>query len=291
MTKILVTGAHGLLGSAIVPHLQSRGFDVISHARKAGGDIEGDLTDSNQVSTMVRTIEPDIIINLAAFTNVDMCELHPQLAYLSNVKIIENLVRSIRPALNRCHLLQLSTDQVYDGIGPHKEDNVTLCNYYAFSKYAGELAAEKASATVLRTNFFGPSRCPVRKSLSDWLVESLQQEKPITVFDDVHFSPLSIQTLITMIDLILVEPQQGVFNLGSRLGMSKADFAFSLARALQMPTSRMSRGSSEKLKLPASRPKDMRIDSSYFERAFGVKLPTLEEEIELMKVAYAFKAR
>jgi dTDP-4-dehydrorhamnose reductase len=71
---------------------------------------------------MVAKAAPDIIINLAALANVDICERHPQLAYLSNVKIVENLASSIRNLPIRCHLVHLSTDQVYDGAGPHREE-------------------------------------------------------------------------------------------------------------------------------------------------------------------------
>jgi dTDP-4-dehydrorhamnose reductase len=290
MTRVLVTGARGLLGSTLVPYLQTSGFEVTGHARKAEGDIHADLADGDQVNDMVGKVEPEIIVNLAALTNVDLCERRPQLAYLANVKTVENLASSIRNLPIRCHLVHLSTDQVYDGAGPHKEEDITLSNYYAFSKYASELAAERASATTLRTNFFGPSRCPGRVSLSDWLVESLKSRQSITVFDDVSFSPLSLQTLATMIKLVISRPRQGVFNLGSRQGMSKADFAFALAGALQLPVTTMTRGSTGSVMMAAYRPKDMRTDSSRFEQAFDVELPTLTEEIESMKVAYASKS-
>jgi len=248
--------------------------------------MHADLSDANQVSAMLGKIKPDIIVNLAALTNVDECERNPQQAYLANVKVVENLAKWIHDDGNECHLVQLSTDQVYGGIGPHKEGEITLQNYYAFSKYAGELAAAKISSTVLRTNFFGPSLCPGRTSLSDWLVESLRQEKPITVFDDIQFSPLSLQSLVELMELVIVRRTQGIFNLGSKEGMSKADFAFTLAETLKLPTNHMSRGISDKVKLTAYRPKDMRMDSSRFERTFGVELPTLIEEIQSAKVAY-----
>lgn len=291
LTRTLVTGAQGLLGSTLVPHLQARGFDAICHARNRDGYMHADLSDANQVSTMLGKIKPDIIVNLAALTNVDECERNPQQAYLANVKVVENLAQWIRDGGNKCHLVQLSTDQVYDGVGPHKEDEITLPNYYAFSKYAGELAAAKIPSTILRTNFFGPSLCPGRTSLSDWLVESLRQEKPITVFDDIRFSPLSLQSLVELMELVIVRRTQGIFNLGSKEGMSKADFAFTLAEALKLPINHMSRGISDKVKLTAYRPKDMRMDSSRFEHTFGVELPTLKEEIQAAKGAYAYEAR
>ncbi len=129
---------------------------------------------------MLDACVPDVIINLAALTNVDTCEAKPQQAYLLNVKVVENLVDWIRlrglSDRAGCHLVHVSSDQVYDvtetEVGPHTEDSVTVANIYAFSKIASELAALQAYACVLRTNFFGKSAREGRASFSDWLAKS-----------------------------------------------------------------------------------------------------------------------
>jgi dTDP-4-dehydrorhamnose reductase len=118
-------------------------------------------------------------------------------------------------------------------------------------------------------------------------VESLRQQRAITVLDDVRFSPLTLQRLVTLIELVIVKRPQGVFNLGSGDGMSKADFAFALANVLGLSTEHMNRGLSQDVNLAAYRPKDMRMDSSRFERECAVKLPALAEEIQSMRSAYA----
>ena len=190
--KVLVTGAHGLLGSTLVPYLCSRGYEVVSCFR-TGGDVGADLTDAAQVSAVLGQVAPDGIVNLAAKTSVDECERRPQLAYLTKVRIVENLAKWMRESGGSCHMIQISTDQVYDGAGPHEEGDITLTNYYGFSKYAGELAVATVSSTVLRTNFFGLSHCEKRQSLTDWIFRSLSRTdgESIQVFDDVIFSPLS----------------------------------------------------------------------------------------------------
>jgi len=150
---------------------------------------------------------------------------------------------------------------------------------------AAEIAAGAVPSTVLRTNFFGRSRCAGRASFSDWLAGALRAHSPITVFDDVLFSPLSINTLCDMIARVLERRPQGVFNLGSRAGMSKADFAFALAQALQLPAGAMARGQSG-ASLRAYRPKDMRMDSSLFEQTMGLQLPALIDEIQSLRSDY-----
>ncbi len=284
--RILVFGGSGLLGSSLVPYLRLCGHEVLSVARVGEGGVRVDLTKSSQVNTLLDKTMPEVIVNLAALTNVDECERNPQRAYMTNVRIVENLSKWMQGKGNACHLIQISTDQVYDGVGSHAEDDITLSNIYGFSKYAGELVAASVSSTIVRTNFFGPSQCPSRSSLSDWLAQSLKQGESITVFDDVRFTPLSLCRLVELLEQLIVRKQQGVFNLGSREGMSKADFAFILAEVLGLSNKNMTRGTSDKIRLTAYRPKDMCMDSSYFEKIFDVRLPTLLEEIKSMKDVY-----
>jgi len=291
MARILVTGARGLLGSTLVPYLRSRGHDVVCHARNQEADLRGDLSDSSQVRAVLAEARPETVINLVALTNVDECERDPQAAYLANVRIVENLVAAIGTGANAPHLVQISTDQLYDGPGPHQENAITLRNYYAFSKYASELAAGRIASTVLRTNFFGPSRSPARTSLSDWLVKSLAEGGAITVFEDVRFSPLSLDTLVRMVELVVAKRPPGIYNLGSREGMSKAEFACVLAAVLNLSTRNVSKGTSDQMGAKAKRPKDMCLDSTRFEQQFGLELPTLRTELQSMKEAYAHETR
>jgi len=284
--KILITGAFGLLGSTLCPYLQSRQYTIIRHAHLKNGDVNVDLTDWYAANEVLNDIFPDVIVNLAAFTNVDECERDPHKAYLLNVRIVQNLARWIGLNNNKCYLVQMSTDQIYDGEGPHKEEDIVLRNYYGYSIYAGELVALSIPSTVIRTNFFGASQSPNRVSLSDWLMQSMKNGNSITVFDDIFFSPLSLSSLFKYLTLVIEKRQPGIYNLGSKNGMSKADFAFMLAKVLNLPTDSMLRAPSNKVELKAYRPKNMCMDSSYFETAFKVILPTLSEEINLMQGVY-----
>ncbi|MBK7354700.1 sugar nucleotide-binding protein [Propionivibrio sp.] len=287
MDTILVTGSSGLLGSSLVPLIVQGEYTVITHARSGGADCQADLSVQEDVIKLLDKVKPNVIVNLAGLTDVDRCEAQPKQAYFGNVRTIENIVTCIKREKAACHLVQISTDQVYDGHGPHVEDQVALTNYYAFSKYAGELAAAGVSSTILRSNFFGRSRCPKRVSLTDWLYHSLSNNDNIQVFDDVLFSPLSMATLSEMIELSIRQKPVGVFNLGSHTGMSKAEFAFAFAAELDKPTSTMTHTSSDKAAfLKTYRPKDMRMDSSRFENVLAVKLPSLQDELKRVAREY-----
>jgi dTDP-4-dehydrorhamnose reductase len=280
MAKVLVTGATGLLGSTLVPWLRERGHHIICLARTQATDVNVDLASYEQTARALDRVKPEVIINLIASTDVDSCEVNPQEAYLLNVKPLQNLCAWIQKTAQPCHLIQISSDQMYDGLGPHVEDDLTIRNHYAMSKLAGELAAGIVPSTILRTNFVGRSLRKGRASFTDWLYSALSGTSPIFVFDDVMFSPLRSNTLCDYIERTVVEQPIGIFNLGSRDGMSKADFAFAFAEATSLPTANLVRtNASSVVKLIARRPNDMRMNCHRFEDHMGIELPRLIDEI------------
>jgi len=288
INKILILGATGLLGSTLVPHLKSGGHNIVTHARKKGtADFIFELNGCGTTCEFLTQIQPSIIINLVGLTNVELCQEETHAGYLANTQTVETLARWLKQSSYPCHLIQISTDQVYDGDGPHTEENVNLTNNYALTKYAGEIAAAQVQSTILRTNFVGRSKVSYRESLTDWVFAALIGKQNVQVLTDVLFSPLSMETLVEIIDLVIQYKPIGVYNLGSREGMSKADFDFEFAESLGLPTDLMMRiDSSEATFLHAYRPKDMRMDCSKFEKLLDIKLPTLSDEIKRLAGQY-----
>lgn len=285
--KLLILGSGGLLGSELLGSCYLSSWNVVGHGRTFAHEFRADLSKESEAMRMLELVSPDAIINLVALTNVDYCESFPGHAYISNVKTLENVVSWVKSAGKFVRLVHISTDQVYDGVGPHKEASVMLSNYYAFSKYASELVAQSVSGTVLRTNFFGKSKCCKRTSFTDWIYSSLTGNMHINVYDDIKFSPVSMSTLSKMISLILNASVSGVYNVGSRDGLSKADFAYQFAETLQLDSSLMTRCSVADVDLLKTyRPKDMRLDVGSFEQDLGVRLPILVQEIEKVAKDY-----
>ena len=280
--RVLITGGSGMLGATLAPILRICGHDVLVHGHSTGGDVYGDLTDRNATASLVAQVKAECIVNLVALTNVDKCEIDPHAAYLLNVKTVENLATAIREQ-GGVHLIQISTDQVYDAGGLSMEDEIRLTNTYALTKYAGEIAASLVSGTVLRTNFFGPSALPGRYSFSDWLLNNLREQTPMSAFSDVIVNPLSMNTLSVMIERAIQKPVAGVFNLGSRNPLSKADFALQTASIFGLNTGNMTTGQVDARGLCAYRPKDMSMDCTRFESTFNVNLPTLRDEIRTLR--------
>jgi dTDP-4-dehydrorhamnose reductase len=289
-SKILLLGATGLLGSSLTPYLKTAGYNVFTHARKQGtADFIFDLDDWDSSSYFLTRIKPTIIVNMVGLTSVDQSQQNMHEALLTNTQTVVNIAKWIKQTNASCHLIHISTDHVYDGLGPHNEKNTTLTNNYSVTKYAGEIAAAQVESSILRTNFVGRSMVNYRQSLTDWVYTSIVEGKNLKVLSDVLFSPLSIKTLVNMIKLVIQKKPIGIYNLGSNQGMSKADFDFEFADKLGLPLSSMERIQSSDAKfLKVYRPKDMRMDCSKFEKLFELTLPTLAAEIADSVIDYDY---
>ncbi len=274
-------GADGMLGRSLCPGLRAAGHMVLRQSRRAGADVCVDPLDAAAVRAAISASRPDVVVNLIAESNVDTCQTDIRRAYLANVAVVDTLVSVIADLSLATHLVHISTDHLYDGPGPHAESSVLPINAYALSKRTGELEALRAGATVMRTNFFGRSCASQRRSFSDWIVGELKNGKTITAFDDVRFSPLHMNTLTRCISEAARQRRAGVFNVGSRNGLSKAEFAIRLAQGLNLDCSLIHTGSVADVKLLAPRPTDMTMDVGAFEAQFDLALPTLQTEILL----------
>ncbi len=270
-----------MLGSSLASYLKIAGFKTIIQGYKIKTDINIDMTDQKSVSNILDLYSPDIIINLVCLSDVEENERNTDLAYSLNVKPVENITHWIKNNNEEVKFIHISTDHVYNKDGLNKEEDVRILNGYASSKFEAEKVASKVNSLILRTNFFGKSKLQDRPSFTDWLDISINENRfPINLFKDVFFSPLSITTLSKMIHHVLGYRHTGIFNLGSRNGLSKADFAYSYSSFLKHNKFNTKLISVDDLNFCATRPKGMMMDVSKFERLFDIQLPTLESEIE-----------
>ena len=169
--RVLITGATGMLGARLAPYLASQGCKIFSHGMSKKADYNTDLCDVDQTASMLDELSPDVIIHLVCLSNVDKCEDDQDLAYRLNVLTTDNIVKWAEK--HEARLVYISTDQVYDGEGLHKEEQVTIRNTYALSKYCGECIARSANSIILRVNFFGKSLTPGRVSITEWILDAL----------------------------------------------------------------------------------------------------------------------
>ena len=189
--------------------------------------------------------------------------------------------------MSSIHLIHISTDQVYQGKGPHYEQNPNPINTYGLTKYIGEIYANELHSTILRINYVGKSLVSNKNSFSDWIFKSLKESKKVIFFEDIFFNPIEIYDLCKYIELVLNKKVLGTFNLGSNGSISKANFALRFAKALSLDFSNATIGKSNSLKRIAKRPLNMVMNVDKFQNRFGVLLPNIEDTILKLRDNYS----
>lgn len=285
MKRLLLIGSNGLLGSSLVTRLRLN-YDVTTVTKRSvNSDFNIDFSSKELSYRLLKEIKPDLIVNLAALTSVDVCESNINLAYKVNTSIAENIAAY-------CHsnsgvfVVHLSTDHLYDKNNSNEND-VVIYNNYAMTKYCAEKCFSFCDAVILRTNFFGKSFSQNSLGLCQSIYNEATSGHRLKLFHDVFFSPLSIGTLCDVIAICLEKKISGVYNVGSKNGMSKSDFLKTFLTLSHVIDFNYECISIEDAKLNVRRPKDMRMDVRLFEKTYRYKLPSLISEIE--SVADEFK--
>src|SRR5262245_5390969 len=187
---VMVTGAGGQLGEAVAAQLTGR-HEVVALRRH-----ELDLSDANAVHSTVGSICPDVIVNCAAFTNVDAAEREPLLALSANAWGVRTLARAAIDI--NATLVHYSTDFVFDGTidRPYtEEDEPNPRGTYAVSKLLGEwFAYDVPTHYVLRVeSLFGGPR---GSSSIDKMLRQLRNGEEVRAFSDRTVSPSFVEDVI-----------------------------------------------------------------------------------------------
>jgi len=287
MYKIIIYGSSGFLGKKLVKYLNKKNYSLLKDNKKLKNKFKKTKNLLNIFLKEIKKNQPDAIINLVALTNVDQCEKNKKLADKTNAFFLMDLVKAINSYSKKVHLIHISTDQVYDGKGSHKEDATRPLNYYGHSKLQGESFVEKTFSTILRTNFIGKGDNKKKLNLSDWIVSNVEKNKKIDVFKNIFFSPLHTSTLVKLIEKVIKEKKNGIFNLSSKSKVSKADFAKILCKQLKLSLKNINQINYNYKSLLAKRPLDMSLNVTKFEKHYNVRLPKVFEEIKKLAKEYS----
>ncbi len=282
MSNIFVFGSTGALGSLLTKYLVKKNYKVFTDKKfKKKLKNKENLKYLNQI---IKSHNLDYVINLIALTNVDLCEKKKFKAKNSNFFFVRNLVKAIKKYKNNIHLIHISTDQVYSGKGNHTESIVHPINYYGKSKLKGELAAKKINSTIFRTNYIGKTKN--KSNLTSWIYNNLKKKNTINAFKNIYFTPLHVSTLISFIEKSIKKKIIGVFNLGSKDKISKAEFAEKFSKIIGYDKNLINKTNYEKKNLLAKRPLDMSMKVRKFEKNFCIKLPNVQAEINKLRKEY-----
>jgi dTDP-4-dehydrorhamnose reductase len=266
--KILVTGAGGMVGQALNQYCQSAGDEVISFDHRAL-----DIQDADLVSTTLLATKPDAVINCAAWTDVDGCELDPARAHAVNVTGPENLAKASRHV--NASFVTISTDYVFDG---QKEgfytqrDDPNPQSVYAQSKLEGERRSQLAYARtiVARTGFvFGPGG---RNFLST-ILDRASAGAPLKAIGNAYGTPTYSKHLAARLRELAQLDLPGIFHVvNAGNGVSYEEFARAALNTGGYESVKIEAVDGDSLNRPAPRPRNSRLKCLLSE---AVGLPAL----------------
>jgi dTDP-4-dehydrorhamnose reductase len=272
-SRVLITGATGMLGSDLTPVLAGAGCDVF-----ARGESDLDITREEEIVRAFRELRPDVLVNCAAFTNVDAAETDPR-AFQVNAEAVHRLAEAcIR---HSCRLIQISTDFVFDGEKrePYREEDPKApLSEYGRTKALGEEAALGVPAgLVVRTSWlFG---------LGGWnFIEAIlkqieQGRSELQVVADQRGKPTSTADLAQAILGLLMVGAVGIYHFANRGEVTWYEFArdiLDLAGRSDVPITPIRSAS---LGRPAARPAYSVLDTAKYERITGQPIRDFREPL------------
>ena len=266
-----------MLGTDLVPVLEGEGHEVTAT------DIEElDITVPDQIKEIVRATVPDIIINCAAYTQVDKAEEEPDTAFLINGKGTENIALVCREfGIDLCYL---STDYVFDGEKeePYMPTDITNpINMYGASKLAGENAIRQIwdRFYIIRTSWlYGKNG----KNFVHTILDLAKGQNELKVVDDQIGSPTWTVSLARVLSKIVTTGKFGIYHVTDETdgGISWFRFAQEIVKLAHLDCRIIPVKSSE-FPRPAKRPLNSFLDLKYVKMILNRELPLWKDSIKI----------
>lgn len=264
--KILVTGSNGLLGQKLTDLCRNRGdLELIASARgddryphQSGYRYESlDISKANEVEEVMARHKPDVLINTAAMTNVDACEMEREACDQLNIEAVKYLIKTCNQ--HGTHLVHVSTDFIFDGThGPlTEEEKPKPLSYYGLSKLKAEeaLMQHSNSWVILRTVLvYGVVNDMSRSNIVLWAKGSLEAGKSINVVSDQFRTPTLAEDLAMGCLLAAQKRATGIYNISGKDFMSVFDLVYRVADFWKLDKSLLNIATSEGIRQPAKRP-------------------------------------
>lgn len=287
--KLLITGALGQLGSAVLKLFRSDyqilATDVNDPTEEVNGDnyLELDITDVENIRSVIQKFNPGILLNLAAYTDVDGCEKNPDRAHQINYQGVKNLLQEFHGLF-----VQISTDYVFDGKnGPYAEDEeINPINVYGRTKSASEkiIAGSKNPWVILRTNVLYDAYSGTGASFINWIRNSLNKGESIHVVVDQWNNPIWTVHMAEIIHTILKDGLTGLYHCGGRDYVNRFEFANKVADIFGLDKTLIRQISTSELNQTAPRPSYGGLVTDKVERMTNLSMHTLDEALTALKI-------
>lgn len=290
--RVLLTGANGLLGQKLVSLiLNEQKYELLATGRRPkriGLDARYaklDVSDPENVAVVFNEFRPDVLINTAAMTNVDQCELNPEECRIANVKSVELLTDACK--IHDTFMIHLSTDFIFDGShGPLTEDeSASPVNFYGTTKLEAENVIIKSglSWAIARTVLvYGIVQDMSRSNIILWVRDNLRQKKKIKVVNDQWRTPTLAEDLAMGCYLIADRKAAGIFNISGKDFLTPYQMACYTAEFFGLDKSLIEEVDSTIFKQPAERPLKTGFVIDKARKILGYEPHSFKEGIEII---------
>ncbi len=284
--KFLVTGSAGLVGMQVVKDLVAQNYTAYSCYNTSKPEIgirtHLDLTDQNLIVKIMENTKPDVVIHLAAMTDVDLCEVKKDLAMKINADATQTLAK--QAAKQGVFFVYVSTDYVFDGKkGMKKEtDTPNPLGFYGKSKLEGEKRVQDLASSwcIARTSTpFGIH--PKKKSFPLWVAENLQNETEVNALTDQFTSPTYVPNLSRMLIEIATRQIVGIIHLAGSSRISRYDTAVLVAEKLNLDKKFLKAVKMDQMNWKAKRPLDSSLDVAKASSILKEKPQPIEKSLDL----------
>jgi dTDP-4-dehydrorhamnose reductase len=269
---VLVTGADGQLGRALAPYLAA-------HQAMPAGRQALDVTDEAAVHAAMRRWQPDVVINCAAYTDVDGAEQHPEQAMRVNGEGVRHLALGCQET--GAALVQISTDYVFDGRNPqpYRIDNATNpLSVYGRSKFLGERYALDLleRVYVVRTSWlYGIGG----RNFIETMLRLGQERTEVRVVTDQRGAPTFADDVARAVVDLMTARRFGVYHVTNQGATTWFDFARRIYAGAGMTVGVVPITSAD-LARPARRPENSVLDPHPLKETIGYLLPSWEDALE-----------
>ena len=263
MSKALIFGSNGLLGQSLIRRFAPE-FDIVGASIESDNYNEHiemiyqpiDMAVRSDMHEFLTDIQPDLIINAAAYTDVDKCEEEREKCWNANVRAVENIVES---NLNKKTIIvHISTDYVFDGDNaPYREkDKPNPRGNYARSKMAAEniIRAGHFEYLIIRTQVLYGTGNRLRLNFVTWVIDQLKNNKKTRVVTDQIGNPTYNHDVSEGIYRLLKTNNFGIYHVSGSESISRYDFALKIAKVFDLKKELIESSTTSRLEQKAPRP-------------------------------------
>ncbi len=259
--RVLIIGASGLVGNSLLNCFSKTNHTVLGTYNNypLKNLVKLDITNLLEVEKVIAEFKPDVIINPAAFADVDGCEKNPQLCRLINFDGVKNVVDSTKNSAkqNVPLFVFFSTDYIFDGKnGPYsEEDQPNPINVYGQAKLDMEnyIKSNLDRFLIIRTaNVYGWEN--QMKNFVIKLINNLKQGKEVVAFTDQFGSPTYVQNLSHAVNYLVEKQFKGIYNVAGGQVINRFDFAKIICDVFKLNNDLIIPITTEKLNQAAKRP-------------------------------------